>query len=113
MFKFMIIFYRPDDSRAFENSYNDMLALTERMPEITRRQVIDVVGSPSGQSPIHRILEVYFEDRAAMERSLMTPAGQEAGQQLYTFAAGSFEMVFADVYEEAGGSTPRQTGDES
>jgi uncharacterized protein (TIGR02118 family) len=106
MFKFMIIFHQPVKLERFENSYNDLLALIERMPDIARRQVISVIGSPVGESPYYRILEIYFEDREKMEQALMSPIGQEAGGQLATFPAGSFEMLFADVYEEEGGHTP-------
>jgi uncharacterized protein (TIGR02118 family) len=105
MFKFMIIFNKPANSEKFENSYNDLLALVERMPDITRRQVINVVGSPLGDSRIYRILEVYFDDQAKMEESLRSTSGQEAGGELSRFPAKSFELVFAEVYEEAGAKT--------
>jgi uncharacterized protein (TIGR02118 family) len=114
MFKFMIIFHQPDNVERFENSYNDLLALVERMPHILRRQVINVVGSPLGASPYYRILEVYYPDKATLDKSLLSPAGQEAGGQLGTFPPGSFEMIFAEVYEEEGGQTPlppKSTGD--
>ncbi len=105
MFKFMMLFYQPDDLTAFENSYNDLLALVERMPHIQRRQVITVTGSPAGLSPYYRILEVYFENQQQMEAALISPAGQEAGGQIMMFPPESFETIFAEVYEEAGGRT--------
>ncbi|MDX2075516.1 MAG: EthD family reductase [bacterium] len=107
MFKFMMLFHHPDNLDAFENSYNDLLGLVERMPNVRRRQVIDVFGSPTGKAPYYRILEVYYDDRATMEASLLSKQGQEAGGQIATFPTGSFEMIFADVYEEVGGSTPK------
>ncbi|HEX2620483.1 MAG TPA: EthD family reductase [Phototrophicaceae bacterium] len=106
MFKFMLIFYQPHDLDTFENSYQDLLALVERMPEIQRRQVIHVAGGPTGTSKFYRILEVYYADETRMNQSLMSPAGQEAGKQIQTFAHESFELLFADVYEESGGQTP-------
>jgi uncharacterized protein (TIGR02118 family) len=111
MFKFMILFRHPVDVEGFENQYNDLLALVERIPDVRRRQVINVMGSPSGQSTYYRILEVYFEDRRTMEAALLTPQGQEAGGQIALFRAGSFEMLFADVYEEAGGRTTMTRSD--
>lgn len=105
MVKFMILFGKPTNLTEFENTYNDFFALVERMPNIVRRQVIDVLGSPVGETRLFRILEVYFEDRETMEAALRTKAGQEAGQELTRFEAGSFEMVFAEVYEEAGGTS--------
>lgn len=108
MVKFMILFRTPAPgaSAAFENRYNDFLALIERMPNIRRRQVISVTGSPLGSTTLYRILEVYFDDTPIMEAALLTPAGQEAGRELGNFAAGTFELIFADVYEEQGASTP-------
>ena len=109
MLKFMLMFRQPDDLEAFENSYNDLLALIERMPNILRRQVVAVTGSPVGIAPYYRILEIYFADEQTMEASLMTAIGQEAGGQIQTFPPGSFELLFADVYEESGGSTTRSS----
>jgi uncharacterized protein (TIGR02118 family) len=106
MVKFMIIFHKPADADAFENVYNDFLALVERMPGIQRRQVINVLGSPLGETRYHRILEVYYDEQAQMEESLRSKAGQEAGGELRRFPTGSFEMLFAEVFEEAGGRTP-------
>jgi uncharacterized protein (TIGR02118 family) len=110
MFKFMIIFNKPANLEKFENSYNDLLALVERMPDILRRQVINVVGSPLGDSRIYRILEVYFDNQAKMEESLRSPSGQEAGGEISRFPAKTFELIFAEVYEEAGAKTePTET----
>jgi uncharacterized protein (TIGR02118 family) len=105
MFKFMILFNKPAVPKTFENSYNDFLALVERMPEIRRRQVINVQGSPAGTTKLFRILEVYFDDQAAMEEALRSEAGQEAGAELRRFRQGSYELIFAEVFEEDGGQT--------
>jgi uncharacterized protein (TIGR02118 family) len=105
MVKFSILFRKPDDLEAFENIYQDFLALIERMPEVKRRQANTVLGSPFGESPYYRVLEVYFDDYAILNSSLLSPAGQEAGGELRRLLAGSFEMFFADVYEEDGAST--------
>jgi uncharacterized protein (TIGR02118 family) len=114
MFKFMIIFQHPEPTaiRNFEVNYTQLLAHIEQMPGVKRRQVNHVVGSPVGQSPFYRILEVYFDDRPQMEQALMTPEGQRAGAQLQEFAPGSFEMAFAEVYEEIGGYTPTNEREE-
>ena len=108
MVKFMILFAKPENPTAFEDIYNDFFALVERMPNIARRQVIDVLGSPIGETRLFRILEVYFDDREAMEAALRSKPGQEAGGELRRLPAGSFEMVFAELYEEDGGQTPDQ-----
>jgi uncharacterized protein (TIGR02118 family) len=109
MVKFMIIFYKPRKFDAFENTYNDFLALIERMPDIQRRQVVTVTGGPAGESRFYRILEVYFEDYDQLKASLNSPPGQEAGGELKKFPHGSYEMIFADVYEEDGGQTKAES----
>lgn len=108
MVKFMMIFYQPDSVMKFENMYNDLLALVERMPAITRRQVVNSLGSLTGTARIYRILEVYFEDETLMRAALMSARGQEAGAELRTrFPRNSYEIIYAQVYEEAGGHTPQ------
>ena len=69
MVKFVVQFYQPSDPEAFEFVYNAFLALVERMPLITRRQVNSVLGSPFGETKIFRVLEIYFEDYARMARA--------------------------------------------
>ncbi len=105
MVKFVILFRNPVDLAAFEDSYNAFLAFVEDMPSITRRQVATVLGSVTGESPYYRVLEIYFDDEAALRDALTSRLGQAAGAQLYTFPPGSFETLFAEVYEEAGGRT--------
>lgn len=107
MVKFVVLFHTPLAVTDFEDRYNDFLALVERMPAIVRRQVNSILGSPVGETRLYRVLEVYFADYIALHAALNSPAGQEAGSELTKFPLGSFEMYFADVYEEdaSGGAT--------
>lgn len=110
MVKFIITFSTPANIGVFEGAYNDLLALVERMPHIERRQVVNVLGSPLGEAPYYRILEIYFESVEQMEASLRSKAGQETGGELgRRFPAGKFAAFYAEVFEEAGGSTLTST----
>lgn len=106
MIKFMILFRQPLMLETFEARYNTFLALVEQMPHIQRRQVASITGSPAGSSPYYRVLEIYFANKESMEASLQSTHGQAAGVHLNSFQQGSFEMLFAEVYEEVGGQTP-------
>ncbi|NJL56351.1 EthD family reductase [bacterium] len=106
MFKFMLLFHQPGANPHFEDSYNDLLALIERMPGIQRRQVSSVVGSPSGASPYYRVLEVYYADRAALESSLLSAAGQEAGGQLAHFPAAQSRWFLPKSTKRRGAAHP-------
>ena len=110
MIKFMIIFDQPEDPENFENVYQDFLALVERMPSILRRQVVHVTGSPQGAPKFYRILELYFESAVTQQNALMSAIGQEAGKELSRLPQGAVQLLFADVYEEEGGSTSLTTG---
>ena len=107
MFKFVVMFTKPDKPEEFENTFNDFLALVERMPNITRRQIVHVMGSPQGEPLHYRGIELYFASNDEMKAALMSPPGQEAGNELARFEAGGFDVSFSAVYEEEGGSTPQ------
>lgn len=113
MIKFMILFRQPEDVDEFENVYQDFLALVERMPHILRRQVVHVTGSPQGAPEHYRILELYFESHEIGYEALLTPSGQEAGNELARLPKDSYQLLLCDVYEEAGGSTPRAIDDKA
>ena len=106
MVKFMIVFRHPNDAEAFENIYQDFLGLVERMPHIQRRQVVHITGSPLGKPDFYRILELYFDSTGDQQAALLSDIGQEAGSELMKLERDSFELLIADVYEEAGASTP-------
>lgn len=106
MVKLVILFHKPAALEPFEEGYNAFLALVEQMPLIQRRQVNSVLGSPFGESPLYRVLELYFDEFAELNQALNSPVGQTAGGELARrFPSGSYELYFADVYEEAGAQT--------
>lgn len=112
MIKFVVMFKQAPQTEAFENAYNDFLALVERMPDIQRRQAIHVFGSPQGDPPYQRGLEIYFTTQEALQASLMSKEGQEAGNELGRFVEGSFDVYFAEVFEETGGQTVKSSAND-
>ncbi|GAB1422085.1 hypothetical protein MASR2M15_22940 [Anaerolineales bacterium] len=100
----MIMFRQPTDIETFEDHYNNLLALIERMPLIQRRQVIHSLGSPSGIARYYRILEIYFTSEADLRQALGSPQGQESAGELSRFET-DFDLLMAEVFEEMGGST--------
>jgi uncharacterized protein (TIGR02118 family) len=100
MIKLTLLFQQPADIDDFEPHYNHSLALLEKMPGIRRRQACVVIGSPAGQSPYYRMLEFYFDDRAALDAAMLSEAGVTAGRYLVSFAAHRVELIFSDVFED-------------
>ena len=99
MVKLIILLRRPTNEPAFEERYNQNLALLEKMPGIRRQQACMVLGSPAGKSPYYRILEFYFDDYTQLDQALVSPEGRAAGADLMQFARDA-ELIFADVFEE-------------
>lgn len=100
MIKFMVMLHKPQNLEAFENAYQDFLALAERMPHLRRRQAVLTIGSPQPHVPYYRILELYFDSMPQLQESLLSDVGQEAGNELGRFTDG-FDILYAEVYEEA------------
>ncbi|NJL94616.1 MAG: EthD family reductase [Anaerolineae bacterium] len=99
MVKLTILFKHPADEAAFEEAYSANLHLLEALPGIIRRQANMVQGGPRGKSSYYRILELYFQDFAALDAALTSEAGQAAGRALMSFAGDVVELLFVDVFE--------------
>jgi uncharacterized protein (TIGR02118 family) len=100
MVKLIILFKRPADEAVFEARYNQNLALMEKLPGIRRRQACVVLGSPAGKSPYFRVLELCFDDFAALDKALISEEGRAAGIDLMHFAGHDAELIFAEAAEE-------------
>lgn len=100
MVKLVLMYKQPANTDSFEESYNENLALLEKMPGIVRRQANMVLGSPAGASPYYRMLEFYFETYDALNTAMTSIEGQMAGQHLMKYTSGQVELLFVDVFEE-------------
>jgi uncharacterized protein (TIGR02118 family) len=104
MVKLVILFKRPADEAVFEARYRQNLALMAQLPGIQQRQAWAVLGNPAGKSPYFRILELYFDDFAALDKALISEEGRAAGADLMQFAGRDTELIFAEAFEEQTGA---------
>ena len=104
----ILLFRQPAEGTEapFERVYNALLAELERMPGIQRRQVASVTGSPQPPPAFCRLLTLDFADESATQAALLSTPGQAAGKILQRLPRDSYELLFAEGYEEAGGATP-------
>ena len=100
MVKLVILFKRPADEAVFETRYHQNLALMDKLPGMRQRQAWAVLGSPAGKSPYFRVLEVHFDDFAALDKALLSEEGRAAGSDLMQFAGRDTELIFAEASEE-------------
>lgn len=107
MIKFVVMFHKPQNLEVFETAYRDFLALVERMPHFRRYQAVMIIGSPQeGGAKYYRMLEIYFDTMQIMQQALLSPAGQEAANELARFGIGNFDILYADIYEDVRETVP-------
>jgi len=100
MLKFMVMFRAPQPGVSFDEALNVFISHIAHIPDVQRQQVVFPLGSPINTMPYVRIIELYFNSQTQMNEALRTPEGQIAGQLLNGFAPNSFDVVYAEVYEE-------------
>jgi uncharacterized protein (TIGR02118 family) len=99
MVKLVILLRVPTGAPDFEARYNETLTLLEKLPGVRRKSVGGVWGSPGGPPPFATMIELWFDDRGALETALLSPAGQQAGRDLFDFA-GNPMVLYVDTSEE-------------
>ena len=100
MVKLIILFHKPTDTAAFEENYaQQYVPATNSMPNVKRVTVSRAIGAPRGEPPYYLIQEMYFDDMAALNQSLNSQEGRNAGAVLMSFAREFVSLMFAEVWE--------------
>lgn len=98
MFKLIAIYKKPEDLEQFDQHYFETHApLANKMPGLIRMEVNKIFGTPAGESNLHLIAEMYFEDKDALLNALASSEGKAAGKDLMGFAGKIVSMHFAEV----------------
>jgi len=79
----------PDDAEAFEAHYLSTHApLVDTLPGILRQEIARSAGTLDGSpAPFYRVTDLYFEDLAAAQAALGSPAGRATAQDAQELAA--------------------------
>lgn len=98
MVKLVAIYRKPESVEAFDRHYFNVHApLAEKMPGLLKLEVNKIYGTPAGDSDLHLIAEMYFENKEALATALSSPEGRAAGKDLMGFAGKLVTMHFAEV----------------
>ena len=101
MVKLVLLFKQVAVNTNFDLRFRRNQALLKKMPGVKRLQESKVLGSPSGDATYGWILEVFFEDFAALDAALTSPEGVAAGKDLMAFAGENVELLFVESVEAA------------
>jgi uncharacterized protein (TIGR02118 family) len=99
MVKLVILLCAPTGAPDFDTRYNETLMLLEKLPGVRRKSVGQVWGSAGGPPPFASMLELWFDDRAALQAALLSPTGRQAGRDLFDFAANPL-VLYVDTSDE-------------
>ena len=88
MARLMVLYRTPKDAAAFDKYYFEThVPIAQKLPGLKKYEVSQgTVGSPAGDSGVHRIAILHFEDMAAIEAAFASPQGQAAVADVQVFA---------------------------
>ncbi len=100
MVKLIVLFRAGKRKPDYEERYNNFLMSLERLPGIRKKVVNNVYSGPNGLVPFREVIEVFFDDRTALEHALISAPGIQAGEALVAFAGPDAVTLFAETMEE-------------
>jgi uncharacterized protein (TIGR02118 family) len=102
MVKFIALYKKPNDIKAFEEHYFDVhMQLASKIPGLKKIELSRITGTPMGESEYHLMAELYFENMEACKAGMSSPEGRAAGKDVMSFAKDIVNMMFAEVEESA------------
>lgn len=101
MVKLVLLFRQAAVNSNFDLRFRRNQTLLKKMPGVKHLQESKVLGSPGGDATYRWILEVFFEDFAALDAALTSPEGVAAGKDLMAFAGENVEILFVESVEAA------------
>jgi uncharacterized protein (TIGR02118 family) len=88
MARLMVLYKTPKDTAAFDKYYFEThVPIAKNLPGLKKFEVNQgTVGSPAGDSGIHRIAILHFDDKAAIQAAFGSPEGQATVADVKNFA---------------------------
>ena len=99
MIKLTVLYGHPTNPEAFEKYYaTTHMPLVNKMSGFIRTEKAKVVGTPDGAKPtFYRTFEFWFENEDALGRTMGSPEGKAAVDDLPRFATGGVTVLISAV----------------
>ncbi len=97
--KLVVLYTQPDDPDVFERQYaNVHMPMVHKIAGLERDETGIFIAEADGGDPIfYRIAELYFPDRATLDKALATPEGQAAAADYVKIAPRGSRMLVQEV----------------
>jgi uncharacterized protein (TIGR02118 family) len=94
--RLVVLYMTPKDVAAFDQYYFEThVPLAKKIPGLRKYEVsAGGVGSPAGESGVHLIATLEFDDMAAIGAAFASAEGQAAAANLQVFAPGDGAKMF-------------------
>jgi hypothetical protein len=85
----------------FDEGWPDFLQTAESMEGLIRESVSRIDSCIYGQNNIQRIYSFIFKDKAAFEKSLLSPPGEKAGKIIHELTGGEVILLRGPFHEDS------------
>lgn len=97
MYKLIAIYKIPNDKDAFQKHYAEVhTPLAKKVPGLKEIRLNKVFGTPRGESDLHLIAELCFENKDAWKAAMKSEENMAAGKDLMSFAKDIVSIHFAE-----------------
>jgi uncharacterized protein (TIGR02118 family) len=96
--KIVALYKKPQNPQEFERRYFDEhVPLVNKMPGVRSWEISKYAGSSTGEEPYYMLVELYYDNMEALQASLDSKEGKEAGDHIMSFAKDILTITFAEV----------------
>lgn len=86
--------------QSFDEGWPEFLKSAENMPGLIKESVNRIDNCIYGQNFLRRIYSFSFEDRASLEKALLSPSGEKAGKLLHLITQGNMILLSGEFNED-------------
>lgn len=99
MAKLIVLYKTPKDSAAFDAYYaSTHIPIAKKIPGLRSYEVsTGPVPSPAGDSGIHLVATLTFDNLGAIQAAFASPEGQAAAADVGKFASGGVDMLMFET----------------
>jgi uncharacterized protein (TIGR02118 family) len=96
--KIVALYKKPQNPQEFEKRYlEEHVPLVNKMPGVLNWEISKYAGCTTDEEPYYMLVELYYDNLEALQASLDSKEGQEAGDHIMSFAKDLLTITFAEV----------------
>ena len=98
MIKLIALYRKPADPAEFDKHYDNVhTPLVKKYPGLHKLEITHITGAPIGETKFHLMVEMYFDNKEAMDAALASPEGKAVARDLMSFAADVVTVFYGEV----------------